>query len=158
VYDYVAGKQDWLAAGLPTEGRDAGLPRAGTVARRDMPTCALGETMADVAQRVRGAGWDVCVVVNDQRVVLGVIDEQGMSDGRTAEEAMRPGPGTYRPHVDITDLAELMERHHLDRTVITTGDGVLVGVLRKEDAIEAARELHRAHHHAEEAHQEERGD
>jgi CBS domain-containing protein len=146
----VSGKQDWLAAGLPTEGRDAGLPRAGTVARRDVPTCGLDERVADVAARLRGAGWNVCVVVNEQRVVLGLLDEERLSDGRTAEEAMRPGPGTYRPNVDITDLAELMTRHDLDRTVITTGDGVLVGVLRKEDAIEAARELHRAHHHAEE--------
>ena len=147
----MAGKQDWLAAGLPTEGRDAGLPRAGTVARRDAPTCGLEEKVGDVAERVRGAGWDVCVVVNEQRIVLGLLDEKRLSDGRRAEEAMRPGPGTYRPHVDITDLAEYMVRHNLDRTVITTGDGVLVGVLRKQDAVEAARELHRTHHHAEES-------
>jgi CBS domain-containing protein len=151
VYDYVAGKQNWLASGLPTEGRDAGLPRAGTVARRDAPTCALDDRLGDVAERVRAAGWDVCVVVNEARVVLGLLQEEqlGEDPGRRVEDVMRPGPSTYRPHVDITDLADYMERHHVDRTVITTGDGVLVGVLRKEDSIQSAREVHDAHHHAE---------
>jgi Mg/Co/Ni transporter MgtE len=104
-----------------------------------------------VAERVRAAGWKVCVVVNEARVVLGLLQEEhlGEDPGKKVEDVMRPGPATFRPHVDITDLAEYMERHNLAWTVITTGDGVLVGVLRKEDAIEAARELHRAHHHAE---------
>ena len=35
VSDYVDGKVDWMAAGLPTEGTNAQRPRAGTVARRD---------------------------------------------------------------------------------------------------------------------------
>ena len=30
VYDYVAGKSDWMAAGLPTEGNSAHPPRVDT--------------------------------------------------------------------------------------------------------------------------------
>ena len=41
VYDYVTGKLDWLAAGLPSDGPLARLPRAGDVARKDVPTCDL---------------------------------------------------------------------------------------------------------------------
>jgi Mg/Co/Ni transporter MgtE len=121
------------------------------VASRDAPTCALDDRLGEVAERVRAAGWDVCVVVNEARVVLGLLQEEqiGEDAGRRVEDVMRPGPATFRPHVDITDLAEHMERHGLVRTLITTGDGVLVGVLRKEDAIQAAREVHDAHHHAE---------
>ena len=33
-FDYMAGKADWIAAGLPTEGRLASEPRAGDVARQ----------------------------------------------------------------------------------------------------------------------------
>jgi hypothetical protein len=66
VTDYVAGELDWLAAGLPTEGRNAELPRAGDVARPDAPTCRLDEPIGQVRERVRAAGWDACVVVNDQ--------------------------------------------------------------------------------------------
>jgi hypothetical protein len=63
----VAGELDWLAAGLPTEGRNASRPRAGEVARRDAPTCRLDESIGEVRERVRAAGWNACVVVNDER-------------------------------------------------------------------------------------------
>src|SRR6266540_4053058 len=64
VYDYTAGKLDWLAAGLATEGSNALRPRAGDVARREVPTCGLDQRLGEVAQRVCAAGWDACVVVN----------------------------------------------------------------------------------------------
>ncbi|HEV3474076.1 MAG TPA: CBS domain-containing protein [Actinomycetota bacterium] len=121
------------------------------MARTDAPTCSLDDRLGDVAERATAAGWNVCVVVNDQRVVLGLLQEEHLGEDadRRVEDVMRPGPSTFRPHVDITDLAEYLERHDLPHTVITTGDGVLVGVLRKEDALEAARAAHEAHHHGE---------
>ena len=64
VYDYVAGKLDWMAAGLPTEGTNAARPRVGQVARKDVPTCSLEERLGAVRDRVRALGWDVVVVVN----------------------------------------------------------------------------------------------
>jgi CBS domain-containing protein len=147
VYDYGSGKQDWLAAGLRTEGRVASWPRAGTVARPDVPTSALDEGRGEVAERVRAAGWDVCVVVNEERVVLGLLrGEQLEGDPATPiEEAMRPGPSTFRPHVPIAEMARYMVEHDLPSTPITTGDGVLVGMLRREDAAEAALAWQRQH-------------
>src|SRR6266568_880323 len=73
VYDYTAGKLDWLAAGLATEGSNAQQPRAGEVARDDVPTFGLQERLGEVAPRVRVAGWDACVVVNPERVVFGLL-------------------------------------------------------------------------------------
>jgi CBS domain-containing protein len=147
VYDYGSGKQDWLAAGLPTEGRVASWPRAGTVARTDAPTSSLDERRGEVAERVRAAGWDVCVVVNEERVVLGLLrGEQLEGDpGTRIEEAMRPGPSTFRPHVPIAEMARYMVEHDLPSTPITNGDGILVGVLRREDAAVAALEWQRRH-------------
>ena len=155
VYDYGSGKQDWLAAGLPIEGRAGDLPRAGKVARADVPTCGLDERLEDVRLRVEAAGWNACVVVNEERVVLGLLREEelvGPSD-RRIEEAMRPGPSTFRPHVHIVEMARYMLEHDLPNSPITTGDGVLVGLLRREEAIEAAREFQRKH--AEEHHEHE---
>jgi len=43
------------------------------VARSDVPTCGLQEPLGAVVQRVRAAGWDACVVVNSERVVLGLL-------------------------------------------------------------------------------------
>ena len=54
VYDYVPGKADWSASGLPTEGTQAGILTIGNAARRDVPTCAPGEKVGEVPGRVRG--------------------------------------------------------------------------------------------------------
>ncbi len=148
VYDYVGGKQDWLATGLPTEGRLSVVPRAGGVARDDVPTCALDERLGDVAERVRRAGWDVCVVTNDERVVLGLLREEhlGKDPGLRVEEAMQAGPSTFRPHVYVTEMAEYMTKHDLHSAPVTTGEGTLVGLLRRQDAVRVAEEFHEALH------------
>jgi CBS domain-containing protein len=156
VHDYVAGKLDWLAAGLPVEGTNAQVPRAGEVARRDAPTCALDERLGDVRARSERAGWDACVVVNAERVVFGLLraaELAGDAD-RRVEEAMRPGPSTYRPHVPIEEMAHVMIDHDLPNCPITSSDGRLVGILRREDAARAALEVHRSHAHDDEGEDE----
>ena len=143
VYDYSAGKLDWLAAGLPTEGSNAQRPRAGDVARRDVPTCELDERLGEVAERVRAAGWDACVVVNAERVVFGLLraKELEADEGLRIEQAMRPGPSTFRPYVSIVEMARFMAEHNLENSPITTSDGRLVGLLLRRDATRAAGEL-----------------
>jgi Mg/Co/Ni transporter MgtE len=145
----VAGKQDWLAAGLPTEGSHADVPRAGGLARKDVPTASLDETVGEVRARVERSEHDSAVVTNEEDVVLGLLRPEQLDGDREArvEDAMRPGPSTFRPHVFITEMAEFMERHDLQSAPITTGEGVLVGLLRKDDAVRAARELQRGHDH-----------
>src|SRR5215217_2904663 len=73
VYRYSPGKDGWLTMGLPTEGPDAATPRAGDVADRDTPTCALHDQLGDVRDHLRASVKTSCIVVNDQRVVLGRI-------------------------------------------------------------------------------------
>jgi Mg/Co/Ni transporter MgtE len=143
VYDYVDGKLDWLAAGLPTEGTNAKRPRAGDLARRDTPTCRLVEPIDDVRERVRAAGWDACVVVNDEQVVLGLLREAELrKEGQPVERVMRPGPSTFRPHVSSEEMAHFMVEHDLPTSPITTSGGYLIGLLRREDAVHAAHEHH----------------
>ena len=55
VYDYVPGKADWSASGLPTEGTRAGTPTIGEAARRDVPTCAPAEKVGAVRERLGGS-------------------------------------------------------------------------------------------------------
>ena len=137
------GKLDWLAAGLPTEGTNAQRPRAADVARADVPTCRIDERVERVRERVREAGWDACVVVNDERVVLGLLRQEELErpEGRI-EQVMRPGPSTFRPHVPIEELAHYMVAHDLPTSPITSSDGRLIGVLRREDVIHAAHQQH----------------
>jgi Mg/Co/Ni transporter MgtE len=88
------------------------------------------------------AGWNACVVVNDQRVVLGLLRAEQLQRGQNepVEQVMRPGPSTFRPHVPIEELAHFMVHHDLPSSPVTTSDGRLVGLLRREDAARAALE------------------
>jgi predicted transcriptional regulator len=142
VYDYVGGKLDWLAAGLPSEGTNATRPRAGALARRDVPTCGLGEPIRAVRERVAAAGWNACVVVNEQRVVMGLLRAEELQKGQDerAERVMRPGPSTFRPHVPTDDVVKFMVAHDLPNSPITTSDGKLIGLLRREDVTDSKNE------------------
>jgi Mg/Co/Ni transporter MgtE len=142
VYDYVNGKLDWMAAGLPTEGTNAAHPRAGEVSRKDVPTAQLEERLGDVRERVRASGWDAVVVVNGQRVVFGLLrsKELDKDPDLTMKQAMRPGPSTFRPYVLIKEMAENMSAHKLESSPVTTSDGRLVGLLLQKDAVRIAGE------------------
>ena len=135
MYDYVDGKLDWLAAGLPSEGRNATRARAGDIARRDAPTCGLEEPIRAVRERAAAAGWDACVVVNDEHVVLGLLRAAELRKGNEdpVKRVMRPGPSTFRPHMSLDDIAKFLVAHDLPNAPITTSDGKLVGLLRRED-------------------------
>jgi Mg/Co/Ni transporter MgtE len=136
VYDYVPGKADWFASGLPREGRLASVPTIGEAARREVPTCAPAEKVGAVRERVRKAGWDRCVVVNKERVVLGLLrDRELLSDPKSSvEEAMRNGPATFRPNEPVGKMAQRMQDREATAVLVTTPDGRLVGLLYREDA------------------------
>jgi predicted transcriptional regulator len=144
VSDYSDGKLDWMAAGLPTEGEEANVRDAGQMARTDVPTCGLNEKLGDVRARVRSSGWDLCVVVNEERIVLGQLREQELAKDPSlrAEEAMTPGPGTYRPYISIGEIAHILVHHDLPGTLITTSDGRLIGALSRKGAVERFRRTH----------------
>lgn len=141
MYDYAPGKADWLAWGLPREGASATVPTAGSVARRDVPTCARGDEVGAVRERARAAGWEECVVVNDRRIVLGLLRREDLAGGPglPVEDAMRPGPTTYKLDVAAAEAAERMRARGVRAVLVATPDGALVGMLRREDA-EAAGE------------------
>lgn len=142
VSDYTDGKLDWMAAGLPTEGKNAQRPRAGDLARKDTPTCTMDEKLAAVRDRIAKQGGDAAVVVNEQRVVLGLLRAKELQkDGElTIEQAMRPGPSTFRPYVPAKEMADFMTGHKIECSPITTSDGRLVGLLYQADAVRAAGE------------------
>jgi CBS domain-containing protein len=135
VYDLRTGIQDWMGAGLPTEGSNAERPRLVDVVRRDAPTCDLGELVGDVRDRVISAGWNVCVVTGDDRVVLGLLRAKELeSDPELpVERVMRPGPSTFRPFVSVEEMARTMTERSLENSPVTTSDGRLVGLVRRED-------------------------
>src|SRR5215475_15364883 len=136
VFRYTAGKADWFANGLPREGKQADIPNAGELARTDAPICHLNDRAGDVYDRIRASGWDMCVVVNGQHVPLGTLNLEAMvSDPKAAaEQLMEPGPDTIRPSRSFEETSEYLKRRNSDRVLVTTSDGVLIGVYFKSDA------------------------
>ncbi len=81
------------------------------------------------------AGWDSCVVVSTERVVLGLLRaEQLQADPRMLiEQVMRPGPSTYRPFVSVAEMRRIMSDRDLASSPVTTSDGRFVGLVRRQD-------------------------
>jgi CBS domain-containing protein len=135
VYDYVAGKKDWGSYGLPREGTNVPARSAGELAHRDVPTCTLDERLAEVRERIRATGWDTCIVVTEQRVVLGRLGRKAVASDsdESVEEAMSPGPSTVRPSIGTDALLERMRPRNLSSYLVTTPDGRLVGLVRRHE-------------------------
>jgi CBS domain-containing protein len=135
VYDYVAGKADWLAHGLPTEGEQAQIPRAKDVLRRDVVTALPDELVGVVAARVAGSPYGFALVVANDGTLLGRL-RKAMLDAdpaARAEQVMEAGPSTIRPDRPLAELAERLRRRDLRTAVVTTPDGKLLGVVLRAD-------------------------
>ena len=81
-------------------------------------------------------------MTGDEHVVLGLLrsKELDKDPDLRIEQAMRPGPSTWRPYVAIQEMADFMTEHMLESSPITTSDGRLVGLLYQKDAIRVAGE------------------
>jgi len=94
---------------------------------------------------VRAAGWDTCFVVNDETVVLGRLGRAALvrDDDAGVEEAMSAGPSTVRPSLELDRAVERMRAQHLTMLPVTTSEGRLLGLLERDRAEQALRELKR---------------
>jgi rhodanese-related sulfurtransferase/CBS domain-containing protein len=140
VYDYIAGKADWGSAGLQLEGDDPSEHRAGAHVRTDVPTCSLGERLADIRRRTTEADWDICFVLDDRGIVLGRVGRSALRSqvDLPASEAMTPGPSTIRPSARLEQIVKRMRDQNLLSLPVTTSDGRLVGLLLRADAEQLA--------------------
>lgn len=128
MYDYAAGKVDWMAAGLPTVRADAVERRALDWADRDPPTCRPDDVVGELPAR----GGSI-VVINDRRIVLGRLraGRAPVDAAVRVEDVMEPGPATVRAHEPLDPLLERMGRRRVDEVIVTTPEGELLGVVRR---------------------------
>jgi CBS-domain-containing membrane protein len=137
VYDYVLGKADWLAHGLPREGEKASVPSAGDLCDPDPPTCALDDTLAVARGQLADAPYGFCLVVNEHRVLLGRVCRSALGEGvagMTVEGVMESGPSTVRPSETAAELVGRLATRELHTAILTTPEGVLFGVFNRADA------------------------
>ena len=133
VYDYVAGKADWLAADLPFEGT---ARLAGMFTRRSVATVAEGAPVAEALGLLDAQGYGPALVVNEAGVVMGAAYREGLAaaPGEAAVgTVMRFGVSTVRPSVDAAALAHRMGHRQVTRVVVTRSDGTLIGLFFAED-------------------------
>jgi CBS domain-containing protein len=136
VYDYFPGKVDWLARGLPSEGEDVSKGRVGQVVRGDVVTCRLSDRAREVGELISASPYGFALVTSDGGVVLGRLRRSAIgADGeRSAAELLEPGPSTVRPHAPLGALVERLRKRDLRTAVVTSPDGKLIGVLRRDEA------------------------
>lgn len=142
VYDYEAGKMDWLSYGLPHEGSAL---LAGDFVDRSIATCDLDAPLAEAKRRVAEAGAGLCIAVTDGDVVMGIVRGaalEGPDDQRVAD-AMTFGISTVRPSEDLEALTQRMAGANVETILVTSSDARLMGLLRREQAEEAIRQARR---------------
>lgn len=133
VYDYVAGKADWLAADLPFEGT---AQLAGRLTRRDIATVGEDTPAAEALRRLEARGFGPVIVLNRAGVVMGAVHRDQLTsaaEGVSAGALMRFGVTTVRPSEQAADLAHRMGHAQVSRIVVTRSDGTLVGLFFAED-------------------------
>jgi hypothetical protein len=137
VADYVGGKADWLAHGLPREGKTASVPYAGDLVDPDPPVCLSATQLANVSALLEGSPYGYCLVVNDERIILGRVRRSTIAASAptaSAESVMEPGPSTVRPNTPAKELAERLSKQSLKTAVVATPRGRLIGVFHRDRA------------------------
>jgi len=132
----VPGKQGWFQENQPREGKAKEETWIGDVMDEGVPTCGLTERIGDIRERIRADGRDLCIVVTEQRVVLGLLRKKELAsdDAVTAGEVMREGPGTFRPNVTLEEMLKFMrEKDIKTNSLITTPEGRPLGIIARND-------------------------
>src|SRR6516162_6123417 len=133
VYDYAAGKADWLAADLPFQGT---AELAGMFTRRGVATVAETIPAAEALRLLDTQGFGPVRVLNQAGVVQGAAyrDTLVSAPGEAETGSMvRFGVSTVRPSEDAAALAHRMSLAEVTRVVVTRSDATLVGLFFAAD-------------------------
>ena len=129
VYDYAAGKMDWLSADLPYQGTAVLISQ---IVRHDPVITRPGDQIPEIEPRVVADPAGVAIVVGPDDVILGFIGDQelkGASPEATAEDIMLAAVPTIRASEEVDDVRRRMDRAGITDVVVTMPDGRLVGIV-----------------------------
>jgi CBS-domain-containing membrane protein len=118
VYDYVAGKVDWLARNLAVQGTAANAP------------------VADVRARIVGSPHRFALVTTAETTLLGRLRAATLDnsdDALRVSELMEAGPSTLRPHEPAAVIRARLDDKGLTYAIVTDPDGHLVGTVHLTD-------------------------
>ena len=133
VYDYVAGKADWLASDLPFEGT---AKLAGMFTRRGVAAVGERTPAREALLLLKAQGFGPVLVLNQAGVAMGAAYRDELETTAADAEVgtvMRFGVSTVRPSEDAAALARRMGQAGVKQTVVTRSDGTLVGLFLAGD-------------------------
>lgn len=119
VYDYAAGKSDWLAADLPFDGT---AQLAGMFARREVATASESSPAGAALEQLHAKGFGPVLVVNQGGVVIGAVHRDELEPAAAETPVgmlMRFGVTTVRPSEQASELAHRMSHAQVSRIVVT---------------------------------------
>ena len=136
VHDYGPGKVAWLAESLPSGGQRQPEQRISSIADPDVPLVPGDATIAN-AQKIVGDA-EIGIVVNDDRIVLGVVRPEtfGLPAELPVADVLQPGPSTFRPSMTIAELVTYFETSDEHRAIVSTHTGRWIGLIRREDVLD----------------------
>jgi Mg/Co/Ni transporter MgtE len=135
VYDYGAGKIDWLAHNLPVEGEHEALT-VGRFAHDDVVRSRPDDSVGAVAKRIEESPYEFALVTTPGGVLLGRLPfnaAQNAGPEARVSEVMESGPSTVRPQRSVESTLERLAKQDLDWAIVTTPEGRLVGVASREE-------------------------
>ena len=138
VFDYAAGKVDWLAFGLPVEAEQGTSPMVITQMEKELPKCGLSDPVGEAKRRAEKLGFSICPVVNEGGIVLGLVREEHWKGDSAVpvHKIMESGPTTLRPSYSAEAATEFLMENDWDAVLVTSSDGKLMGIFKRQGAEE----------------------
>jgi CBS domain-containing protein len=102
-------------------------------------TCRLDDRVGDIREPIRSSRYRFGLVTSSGGVLLGRVRGSSLDcDSQlTAEEVMEPGPSTVRPDRSPEQIAKRLRDKGFKTAVVTTPEGVLIGVATCRDLEQA---------------------
>ena len=147
-------RADVLAAIDPTSALAIGRllayapDTAGGLMTTDVAALPIGMTAGEAIEALRrlhdelGSNLSYVYVVDDRHRLLGVVSFRDLvfsRPGQGLDEVMVADPYRVTPNVDREVVSELIERHHLLALPVVGPSGILLGMVKVDEAMEAAR-------------------
>ena len=86
--------------------------------------------------RTEASDWPNCLVVTADGVLLGRVSAKALVGdlNQLVDDVLSEGPTTVRPSEPLPELLDRMRHYDVQEMAVTSPDGVLRGVLRRDGA------------------------
>ena len=116
--------------GMPSEGTGANATIKSVL--REVPVCKLEDDIAAVKSGIT-EDWNISVVIDPNRVVLGLLELSTVQGDTAIKDVMKPAPLTLRPMVSIAEAIARFDKSNITFALVTKSTGELMGGILKKD-------------------------